>query len=203
MNINQRYNMNHGPISEHYLNKMNRTIENSLKEHPRTMAVRVDLRLPDGVTAATDSALISRFVGSLKAKLIADLKRKTKKGIRVHPCTLRYIWVREFNKGEDKKHYHIVLLFNKDTYAFLGNYKANERNLASMIIKAWCSALRIDYRSYRQLIHFPENPCYYISRSKAQSTDAIGNLIYRASYLAKLQSKSYDDGERNFGCSQA
>ena len=46
-----------------------------LDVHPRLTALRVDLRLPD-VPAATDAAVISRFINALKARINAYQKRK-------------------------------------------------------------------------------------------------------------------------------
>lgn len=40
-------NLNHGPLNSSYLNRIVDVIHCSLFEHPRTMAIRIDLRLPD------------------------------------------------------------------------------------------------------------------------------------------------------------
>ena len=40
-------NLNHGPLNSNYLNRIVEVIHCSLFEHPRTMAIRIDLRLPD------------------------------------------------------------------------------------------------------------------------------------------------------------
>ena len=193
----------YGRLNPHYVNGIHKTIKAALEEHPRTFAIRVDLRLPAyDVVAATDAGVISRFIDSLKAKIAADLHRKQKKGIRVHPCTLRYIWVREFDKKENKKHYHAFLLLNKDTYAFLGDYRQSEGNLSVLITQAWLSALRLTGLQYRRLPRIPENPYYYLN-AKTLDTDGIyPYLIARVYYMAKARSKISVDGERNFGCSQ-
>lgn len=52
----------------------------------RLTALRVDLRFPD-VPAATDAAVISRFINALKARIDAYQKRKHREGKRVHPTT--------------------------------------------------------------------------------------------------------------------
>ncbi len=61
----------------------------ALNVHPRLTALRVDLRLPD-VPAATDAAVISRFINALKARIDAYQKRKHREGKRVHSSTLHY-----------------------------------------------------------------------------------------------------------------
>ncbi|WP_434218423.1 YagK/YfjJ domain-containing protein [Escherichia coli] len=71
--------------------------------------MRVDLRFPD-VPAATDAAVISRFINALKARIDAYQKRKHREGKRVHPTTLHYVWAREFGECKGKKHYHLMLL---------------------------------------------------------------------------------------------
>ncbi|WP_368659126.1 YagK/YfjJ domain-containing protein [Budvicia aquatica] len=65
------------------------------ESHPRTLAIRIDLRLPDdddGI-AKIDPLCITRCMESLDEHLKADQERKKKAGKRVHPCTLRYVWV--------------------------------------------------------------------------------------------------------------
>ncbi|WP_249441206.1 YagK/YfjJ domain-containing protein, partial [Escherichia coli] len=81
---------------------------------PRLTALRVDLRFPD-VPAATDAAVISRFINALKARIDAYQKRKHREGKRVHPTTLHYVWAREFGECKGKKHYHLMLLVNRET----------------------------------------------------------------------------------------
>ncbi len=62
-----------------------------------------------------DSAVISRFFASLKAKIQAYQRHKRRANKRVRATTLRYFWCREFGKEKGRKHYHVILLLNKDT----------------------------------------------------------------------------------------
>ncbi|MEJ3715854.1 MAG: inovirus-type Gp2 protein, partial [Escherichia coli] len=48
--------------------RIRETVRHALNVHPRLTALRVDLRLPD-VPAATDAAVISRFINALKARI--------------------------------------------------------------------------------------------------------------------------------------
>ncbi|WP_337264563.1 MULTISPECIES: inovirus Gp2 family protein [unclassified Serratia (in: enterobacteria)] len=196
----------HGPLCKHYLDRLEHIIEKALECHHRILAVRVDLRLPDtdidiDTDAAIDSAMISRNMASLKAQIKADLNRKRKANKRVHPCILHYVWVKEINQ-EGKKHYHVLLLLNRDAYAFLGDYRKENGTLSSMICKAWISALRLEYPENKSLVYFPQNPCYYLDYQKAFSENPFSNIIYRASYMTKFQSKCRGKDERSFGSSQ-
>lgn len=191
----------YGLLNPYYVKRIEETISKALECHLRTFALRVDLRLPDEL-ASIDPAVISRFTASMRAKIKSDLKRKKREGKRVHPCTLRFLWVREFNQDEDKKHYHVVLLLNKDTYTFMGDYNQVSDSLASMISHAWTSALHVDYPKYKNLTHFPKNPWYRLNRKKDDFKETYDKFIYRVEYLAKLRSKHHEDGERSFGCSQ-
>lgn len=192
----------YGKYNHDWLERIENTIENALNEHPRTLAIRVDLRLPDAeVSASIDHAVISRFTDSLKAKIRANRHQKLKEGKRVHSCTLRYAWAREFGSEKGKKHYHVLLLLNKDAYFQLGPYTEYGGTLALTIRQAWMSALGVSDAKYHFLAQFPEYPCYYLN-AKTLVTDGIyQRLIERISYLAKERSKQYGDGERNFGCS--
>lgn len=204
---------NQGPLSKNYINQITKVIDRALNCHHRTLAVRVDLHLPDSLViddipdeaefARTDSAVISRFIDSLKAKISADMKRKHKAGKRVHPCAVRIIWVMEFGPESQKRHYHVVLLLNKDAYAGPGDYKKNEGTLASMIMRAWNSALDVPYPEYKTLVYFPDNCYYHLYHDEAFSENPFKNIIYRASYLTKLQTKRITKERRSFGCSQS
>lgn len=118
--------------------RIRETVRHALNVHPRLTALRVDLRFPD-VPAATDAAVISRFINALKARIDAYQKRKHREGKRVHPTTLHYVWAREFGECKGKKHYHLMLLVNRDTRCRAGDYRA-PGSLAGMIKQAWCSA---------------------------------------------------------------
>ena len=169
----------------------------ALKTHTRVLALRVDLRLPD-CPAATDAAVISRFPASLKARIDALQLRKQREGKRIWPTTLHYVWAREFGELNGKKHYHLVLLLNRDTWCGPGDYKDPD-SLAGMIKQAWCSALQVDAQQYATLAHFPESPSSWLERGNATQ---LQHALDRASYLAKHHTKMTGDGERNFGCSR-
>ena len=167
--------------------RIRETVLRALDVHPRLTALRIDLRLPD-VPAATDAAVISRFINALKARIDAYQKRKRREGKRVHPTTLHYVWAREF--GE--------LLVNRDTWCRAGDYRA-PGSLAGMIKQAWCSALGVDTGDHTTLAHFPVRPAVWLERD---DDTGFQQVLERADYLAKESTKAYGTGERNFGCSR-
>ncbi|WP_420590807.1 inovirus Gp2 family protein [Bacterioplanoides sp.] len=190
---------NHGPLNERYLDQIERTIEKAIQCHPRTMAVRVDLRFP-ACAARTDKSVISRFVDSLKAQIKADLKAKDRAGKRVHPCHLRYIWTREQDSGA-RQHYHVLLLLNLDTYRDLGRYDAAGGNLTHRIRSAWASAIGVPLCRLGGAVHIPDNPIYHLNINSSDFGDSFDALYYRTSYFAKQKTKQYGAGVRHFGCS--
>ncbi|HDR2751159.1 MULTISPECIES: YagK/YfjJ domain-containing protein [Enterobacterales] len=75
--------------------------------------------------------------------------------------------------------------------------------IASLIQKAWLSALRISgFNEYRTLVHFPENPRYYLNINANNFRQVYEDLSFRLSYFAKKRTKSYSREIRSFGCSQ-
>ena len=206
--MNESVIKSRGPINETYLNRIKETINKALNEHPRTIAIRADLRLPDfhdgdnpAYFVRSDHEVISRFFASFKAQLSHDQKKRRQSGVRVHHNTLRYVWVRE-NNQEHKKHFHILIFLNKDTYRFIGEYESSKNAIANMIRKAWTSALGLKPGDSNHLVHFPENPFYILNKNNTNNfTSTYDSLHYRASYLAKIETKDYSDGFRCFGCS--
>ncbi|HBD1930155.1 TPA: inovirus Gp2 family protein, partial [Escherichia coli] len=165
------YNSEYGSHVKSYKERIIDVINQSVKEHGRTLAIRVDLHDPvildNGDTisciANTDSGSISRFTNSLKAKLAADEQRKRKEGKRVHPNTLRYAWVREFTQN-GKRHFHVFLFLNKDAYYHLGDFNLDEDTLRTMITSAWCSALNLTPEEGQHLVQYPANGKYTLNR---------------------------------------
>ena len=127
--------------------------------------------------------MISRFINALKARIDAYQKRKHREGKRVHPTTLHYVWAREFGECKGKKHYHLMLLVNRDTRCRAGDYRAPE-SLAGMIKQAWCSALGVDVGCHATLVHFPARPAVWLARN--DDTGFQLEVLERADYLAKV-----------------
>ncbi len=96
-----------------------------LVQHRAVSLIRVDLRFPEHMPVTImdpdpDSAVISRFFESLKAKIQAYQRKKRRTNKRVRATTLHYFWCREFGKEKGRKHYHVILLLNKDTWCSPG-----------------------------------------------------------------------------------
>lgn len=68
----------YGTLNPHYVKRIQDTIDKALNDYPRTMILRVDLRLPemDNGLYNFDSGIVTRFTVSLKAQIEADLLKK-------------------------------------------------------------------------------------------------------------------------------
>ncbi|KFC97401.1 inovirus Gp2 family protein [Leminorella grimontii] len=207
--LNQTYsNEQNTSFNPLYLRRLSDVLDFAFDDHPRTLAVRVDLRLsPDWVqedsiccTPNLSKDLLTRFICSLKAKIRHYRKQLLKAGKRAHRCTLRYFWVREINT-ETYPHYHVVLFLNKDLFRGLGDAHGPQ-SLWEMIQAAWLSALNLrEYDEYRSLVHFPERGVYALDRNHSEFPEQLKTLVFRISYLAKEYSKVYSAEERSMGCS--
>jgi hypothetical protein len=191
-----------GATHDEYIHRVEETLRKAMKEYARLLVIRVDLRFPlnSNANLKMDKMAITRYFKSLGEKLVADSKRKKKRGVRVYPCRLRYVWVREFGEY-NHKHYHVLLLLNKDAYHHPGDFK-RKGNLSSMIKSAWCSAIGVNYEDSEGLVEFPKNCCYWVKRNDEMEMKTFDEVMFRTSYFAKMATKVYGDGERNFGCSQ-
>lgn len=201
----------HHPFNVAYLPRIAQVLCNALQEHPRTTVIRVDLHLPDcgdvGDSIASEAdlsqGLMSRFIDSLKAQLVAYRHQKVREGKRCHRSSVRYAWVLEWPEPDGKKHYHLALLVNTDTFNALGSYDEQGKGLASLIQNAWLSAMRVrDWSEYLTLVHFADNPLAYLDLSNPDFRKKLDALTFRLSYMAKQRTKRYSSNERSFGCSQ-
>lgn len=192
----QQYSYN-----EKYQHSFYEVINHAVREFPRTLALRVDLRFPGDYRYDRSSKDITRFAESLKAKLKVDCRYKNRRWRRNWHNRLRYVWVREIGENNFRKHYHILLLLNKDLYHGAGRYRDDD-SLASLIQEAWCSALGLDPKQYAALVHMPEKGCYYLNGNSPDYREQVRALMKRMDYLAKDHTKCYDDGYRSIGKSR-
>lgn len=202
--------MNERQYNSHYLNRITNIINNAVREHPRTLAVRIDLHLsPDWydnemITCYPNLSenVMARFTRSLKAKIEHYRYRISKEGKRAHPCTLRYFWVKEINDTVFP-HYHVVIFLNKDLFWKLGNATGDKQCLWTMISDAWLSALDVSaYNVYYRLVHFPQRGVYILDYNSSEYLIQFDKLFSRLSYLAKERTKVYSPDKRSMGCSQ-
>ncbi|MEQ5400436.1 inovirus Gp2 family protein [Providencia rettgeri] len=184
-----------------YQNVFVDVINQAVDEFPRTLALRVDLRFPANYNYSRSSREITRFIESLKAKLSVDCLRKNKLWGRRWRNRLRYIWVRETGNSNRRKHYHALLLLNKDLYHGAGKFDS-DNSLAALIQQAWYSALGLDSIMYSSLVHFPVSGVFHLNINKEDYEQKLNQLLKRMEYLAKDYTKNYDDGYRSIGRSR-
>ncbi|EAA4684043.1 inovirus Gp2 family protein [Salmonella enterica subsp. enterica serovar Panama] len=172
-------------------------------------AIRGDLHLPEdgdvGDSTVGDAdlsqGLMSRFIDSLKAQIAAYRHQKAREGKRCHRTSVRYVWVLEQPAPGGKKHY--PLLANTNTFNAPGSDDEQGKGLASLIQKAWLSAMgRRDWPEYLTLVHFADNPLAFLELNKPDFRKKLDALTFRLSYMAKHRTRRYSNTERSFGCSQ-
>ena len=90
-----------GPFIKRGLNRIIDVMHASLAEHPRTFAVRIDLRYPLGLKTLPEARLIDRFISSLKSKIQhARIRAGRRAEYRVHQTSVRYVWGREIGQTD-------------------------------------------------------------------------------------------------------
>ncbi|EHZ6871287.1 inovirus Gp2 family protein [Providencia rettgeri] len=176
-------------------------INYAVRDFPRTLALRVDLRFPSYYQYGDSNKEITRFIESLKAKIDVASRNKNHDWDRNWHNRLRYIWVREIGELNYRKHYHALLLLNKDFYWNAGDFKSTT-SLAGLIQQAWCSALGIDLAQYEGLVHFTKNGLHVLNINKEDYSQRLVSLLHCMDYLAKDHTKSYHDGYRSIGMSR-
>lgn len=149
--------MNQPIHNAYWLSRFDILLDSALAQHRAVSLIRVDLRFPEYMPVTImdpdpDSAVISRFCipESQNSGLPAEKRCANQ---RVHATSLRYFWCREFGKMYGRKHYHVILLLNKDTWCSIGDF-SEPSSLATMIQEAWCSALHLEPWQGDGLVHF-------------------------------------------------
>lgn len=195
---------NKGPFIREYLSALKHAIELTLAEYPRVLAVRVDLRLPQGIELpeyAYTNQVISRFFESFTRKIQYHQERVRERGY-ARGCKVRYVWSREVGQ-RGRQHYHLLILLNRDAYYTIGRLGSERVNMISRIEESWASALGLPVDQVRGLVHIPKDAEYRVDREiRCGKVDELPALFYRASYLCKKATKSYGDRQRGFGASR-
>lgn len=208
-------NTSNGSLVESYLTQTYKVLNLALLAHPRTIVFHAVLSLPRDYDAKLYAPkCISQFIASFKEQVEFDQKKRGKAGNRVHKTEVRYIWCREKDTSPNY-HYHIYILMNGDSYRSFGSID-NPRpgQLFYMLNAAWGRALNIYNIGNNGLVHLTRPSPLYINANEANFDNHIDKYIgeevcsfesvfYWMSYIAKLETKRFEDGNRNFGCSQS
>lgn len=193
-----------GPFIREHLSDLKRTIDLALAEYPRVLAFRVDLHLPQGVLLpdyAYTNQVISRFFESFTKKIQYHQERVAERGYS-RGCKVRYVWSKEIGQ-RGRRHYHLLILLNRDAYYRLGRIGSERINMFRRIEESWASVLGLSADQVRGLVHRPKNPEYFINREiRRDEFDELPELFKRASYLCKKATKSYGDRQRSFETSR-
>lgn len=189
-----------GPLVKDYLKRLHEVILEALMEDAKVFAVRVDLRFPqfywppEGDTLSNEAR--QQFIKILRQKLAAYEREVAEQGGRRHPAHLRYAWAREHDKGQNKPHFHLLLLFNGHAFNTMGSYTSNANNLYNRICDSWAEALGLVDMEGRGLAEVPENGQYLVHRGNERE---LQKLFLRASYLTKYATKNFNEGYHPFG----
>ncbi|HFJ0418677.1 inovirus Gp2 family protein [Pseudomonas aeruginosa] len=186
-----------GPFITEYLASLKSTIGLALGQYPRLLAFRVDLRLPLGIDLpdyAYTNQVMSKFIESFKAKIEHNRGKARDQNPYAHECKVRYVWAREVGAGQ-RPHYHMLILLNRDAFYTVGRLQSKTPNMVSRLQEAWASALGLQVDQVNGLIELPNNAMYRVDCGDA---GALAELFRRGSYLCKVATKCFGDGQHGF-----
>lgn len=189
-----------GPFVQQYLERLHNTIENALQQYSRVFAFRVDLRFPAGIDLPEiySNQVVERFVESFKAKIRHNRQMARQENRCAHDSNVRFVWAREVGLY-GRPHYHMAILLNFEAFNSLGKFEPGRDNMFNRLTQAWASALGLPVEGVRGLVEIPANPTYCLLRKDPQSQ---ADFFYRASYLCKVATKVYGNGQHGFSASR-
>lgn len=195
-----------GPFIREHLASLKRTIELAMDQYPRSLAFRVDLRLPQRINLpdyAYTNQVISRFFESFTKKIQHHQEKVRERDGYARGCKVRYVWSREVGQRGRRPHYHVLILLNRDAYYTVGRLRSERVNMISRMEGSWAGALGISVDQVTGLVDVPRNAEYRIDRdARPDDVDELPELFYRASYLCKTSTKRYGDRQRGFDTSR-
>ena len=194
-------NISAGPLIHEYLEGIHAALQTAWYRHPRLLVVRADLHFPVERRYMTKRVMIE-FWEKFQRCIAADMHKRRSQGVRVHSCRPGYAWVRERHQTLNY-HFHVAIFVNYNTYRSVGRFERWEGNLAARIRRAWALAIGLERDGAKGLVHFPENALHILDARAANLAHQYSVVFYRLSYLAKVYSKEFGDGQRNFGASRS
>ena len=214
LKINNKYEFN-----KKYKKIIIDRLYSSLEDYNRIYIVRFDLRFPviinddcdDGIydySVVKNNKVITRFFSSVKSKIKAELNRRYSESMKRYKAKLvkhkpkkykhgmGYVWVKEMGEESKRKHYHVLMFFNRDCFFYCG---AGSR-LRNIIDSAWNSALHLS--DGKNLVHY----CSFLYDSLNIYDESIEEkkkiMLDYYFYLTKEYTKTYDVKERSIGYSK-
>jgi len=197
---------------QQYLDDIIRVMNESLTQHAGVMVVRFDLHFKSsnvyGEHNHYDSAVITKFFQSLKAKIDYHYSKRKGDGLRAYPYYNFNVWAKEQDTSV-YPHYHVALLIDRQTFSGLGPYGDQHqllevprpyKCLSQMIIEAWASAIGESLVQAYGLVHFSSGGSLVMTRGDRSS---YLKVFQKLSYLAKVKTKQFGDGTRSFGSNNA
>lgn len=186
-----------------YLARLYETIAAAVNRHSKVLAIRVDLHFPQYYGTFSDDVLsndyLSKFIKVLRRRLRHHGVQKHQSGQRIHNPDFEYVWAREYGPTSSKPHFHFLLLFNGHAFNTLGDFSSDHESLFNRIGESWGEALGIHVAEGCKFTHYPEGGSCLI---KSRDPEGVEAVFRRASYLAKVESKRFDDGYHVFGGSR-
>lgn len=182
------------------LAKIERVLSRALDQSSKLYAVRLDLRFPQNYELSGlgnfSNKPLQRFITGLRRRLDNHFDEGTRTEIRRHPHNFAYLWSREYDKGHTRPHFHVLLIFNGQAFRTIGNINSGGLSLYRMVEESWLSALRCQGMGLDRLVHLCDSGQYWLSRENEEGFNA---LFQRASYMAKVRDKDFNDGFHRFG----
>ncbi|MBO1254897.1 inovirus Gp2 family protein [Alteromonas sp. 5E99-2] len=207
----------HNGCYTNILQRINELLIYTSKRYAKVLTIQGILHLPDSYNY-NDTEVITRFFKSLNEKLNYQYSKALRNSKHANWPGMEYIWVREVgsdNRSPGKPHYHFCIFLNGHAYSRLGIYCPEQQTLFSKIVHSWRSALETKFLYSPfvfspSLVTFTKNGQTRLERYDGNSLDSFNRehaneyrkLFLRLSYFAKVNTKTSNDGIRNFGSSR-
>jgi len=186
-----------------YLDKIHSVLIKSLEQSSKVFVVRVDLSFPQYFYAIGEEQLsnasLNLFIKNFRYRLGQYAARKRQLEHRVYSVDFDYVWARESGDVNCRPHYHLLLLFNGHEFNSLGRFSCHRESLYNRLGDAWGYALGLREGEGAKYIYIPDGGQYMIGSSDPIQMERV---FYRASYLAKVETKDFKSGFHVFGGSR-
>jgi len=192
-----------GGLVAEYLERLHCAIQRATQRNSKVFVARVDLHFPQYYSAigqeASSNEYLHSFTKTLRRRLYKYSEEKRRSGHRVHDVNFAYVWAREYGPFCNKPHFHLLLLFNGHAFNSLGHFSNAHESLFNRIGESWAEVLGLHVVEGSKIVHFPRDSQYLLDSGNQEQ---LAQVFCRASYLAKVATKNFNDGYHVFGGSR-
>jgi hypothetical protein len=202
--IDSLYPINPSDDDYSYIRCIKDTFFDALSTHPRVLAVRCRLTVPQGHVHTRENPsfrsqenLLIQFIDEFKDELSIDQQRKREQRQRTYGSDIFYLW-RSNRNVAGNIYYDLFIMVNKDEYHKVSDYEGTD--LSAMIIRSWANVMWLSDKEAEEYVYFLVR--YKLSSNRPNFIIQVKYAFETACSMVKRNGPTHSSNVSYFGSSR-